>query len=75
MTIDDCLTQTRAHILTQTLAGLPSASVARVLLAPNVTRAVVRLNAMADAGDVLGTQQAAQAWNRALRQAIQEVQP
>jgi hypothetical protein len=31
------------------------------------------MNAMAATGDVLATQQAAQAWNRALKVAIEEV--
>ena len=73
MTITDCLAQARKHVLTQTLAGLPAATVIRVLLAPAVERAMIRLNHVADSGDVLATQQAAQAWNRALKTAMQEV--
>jgi hypothetical protein len=73
MTIDQCLVQARAHILTHTLAGLPAATVAHLVLMPAVLAAVERMNAMADTGDVLATQQAAQAWNRALKVAIQEV--
>lgn len=72
MTVDDCLTQARKHVLTQTLAGLPAATVTRVLLASAVERAMIRLNHLADSGDALATQQAAQAWNRALKTAIHE---
>lgn len=65
------LEQARAHILTHTLTGLPAATVTRACLHPTVQKAVARVNAMADSGDVLATRQACQAWNRALRAAVQ----
>jgi len=72
MTIPDVLIQARTHILTTTLAGLPAATVTHILLDPTVGKAVACVNAMADSGDVLATQHACQAWNRALKAAIQE---
>lgn len=74
MTLDDqctaSITKARHHILTQTLAGLPAATVTRVVLTPRVLAAVAHMNAMAETGDLLATQASAQAWNRALKMAI-----
>ena len=72
MTVAECLTQTRRHVLTQTLVGLSATTVTRVLLDSAVERAMIHLNHMAESGDVLATQQAAQAWNKTLKRAIQE---
>ena len=65
--IDASITKARGHILTHTLAGLSKASVTRLFLSPIVGDAVARVNKMADSGDLLATQQACQAWNRACK--------
>lgn len=58
------------HIETKTLAGVPHDTVQAIRAFQTVRTAEDRTTVLAQSGDVLATQQAAQKWNTAIRQAL-----
>ena len=56
-----------AHIEARTLAGVSPEAVWRAAFDPRVWQAMQHVDAVAATGDVVGTQEACQAWNRAWR--------
>jgi hypothetical protein len=70
------LSRTWEHLFRRTLAALdPPAAIALLWHTPALVDHMARVERLALTGDVLATQQACQAWNKAVKQAVQEGKP